>query len=72
MARRSWLEEKNEILDRILSSVEEELSLPQKVRAYVLLREIIFWREIRREAEQKEVFLRSLLPEKIREKLSFE
>ena len=66
MARRNWLKEKNEILDLILESVERELSLPQKVRAYVLLKEIMFWEEIRKEAERKKSLLMDLLPEKVR------
>ena len=66
MARRSWLKEKKEILDLILESVEQELSLPQKARAYILLREIMFWEEVRKSAERRKSFAINLLPEKIR------
>ena len=59
--RKNWLKEKKKIIEHLIESAERELSLPEKVRAYILLKEILFWEEVIKEAQEKQKILRNLL-----------
>ena len=66
MGRKNWVKEREEIFDLVLQGVEDELDLPDRVRTYVLLRELAFWCKVREEAERRIASIKELLPEKAR------
>ena len=55
-----------EMYEQVLKGTVEELSLPEKARAYCLLRELIFWEEVidlaQKRTEEIRQFLSGTIP----------